>query len=79
MQMHRFHRLTNSIASWMDEKISLVDSTEVGQKLKETEEILKNFQDFISELKANEKTLTSIKDMVMQLEEAGHSDIEVTE
>ena len=63
----------------MDEKISLVDSTEVGQKLKETEEILKNFQDFISELKANEKTLTSIKDMVMQLEEAGHSDIEVTE
>ena len=74
---HRFSRISKSISLWIDEKNRFVYSNDNGQSLKQSEDILKAYQTFMSEFKSIEASVEESRQMVTELEKSDHSNIEV--
>ena len=77
IQEHRFNCGTKSISLWIGEKNRFVYSDDNGQSLKQSEDILKAYQIFMSEFKSIESSLEESREMVKELEKSDHSNIEV--
>ena len=76
-QLHFFRNEADAISTWIEDKLALASSADVGHDVQTVEELLNELDGLLQELSLFQSKLTILKNLVLELKNEKHEHIEV--